>query len=145
MWQLHKFVTKEISTALELLKTTTSASHDLLHARLDVFEIRLAALERSSSSSNAGSLRTVLQDFRVTVQALQVHTRGKRKRDEVDELDDEPLKVTYASEAGGASSNSASARVIFPPPLPFLLPEPAVTGAEIDASEATSPRYKQRV
>ncbi|KAJ8538852.1 hypothetical protein K7X08_032321 [Anisodus acutangulus] len=73
MGQLQKCFAKEISTALEPVKTTTKEYHKLLHAHLDEFEFRLATLNRSGPSSDVGSLLTELHELRATVQALQAH------------------------------------------------------------------------
>ncbi|KAJ8539924.1 hypothetical protein K7X08_026313 [Anisodus acutangulus] len=71
MGQLKKFIAKDITIALKPLKLETKASHEVLHARLDGFEIRLGALERSGPSSDIWSLQIELQELREVVQELQ--------------------------------------------------------------------------
>ncbi|KAJ8538568.1 hypothetical protein K7X08_027789 [Anisodus acutangulus] len=69
--QLKKFVNKEITTTLKPLRLSTETSHQVLHDRLDRFEIRLASPEQSDSSSDTRSLQTELEFLRATVQELQ--------------------------------------------------------------------------
>ncbi|KAJ8560383.1 hypothetical protein K7X08_004441 [Anisodus acutangulus] len=146
MRQHRKFIEKEISTALRPLKTATEASHE---GDLSAF-VRVENLTGDDDSPIA----------------TPTDTKGKRKKDAVDNLDDKTLEVTRARlrpveeqdirialhksiidnyptsipiEVVGASSSSASARVTLTLPLPLPVLEPVVVGAEIDASETTLP------